>query len=489
MSMYQGDQSQDQVHKMIERDFLASSKMQIIDGNVVRIHRAMKDVALSKSPEQLELAAASIPPLQKSIDEDLVLVNESGSVPAAEIEAMRSALDAWQRLRSSTLQLMRDGKTEEAAERTRGQGAALAQSVLSTVAKVTKASHETARRRADETMSSIHTASLVMLAASATTIVLLLCCGFMVVRSMQRPMAEALALAEDVAAGRLRTRVEVPQGRDEFSRLLSALGQMNANLVEIIQRVRSGSDHIATGTTEIAAGNFDLSRRTEQQAANLQQTAASMEELSSAVRATAQTAGVANELAERASTAATKGGEMVNKVVGTMQDIAASSRKISDIIGVVDGIAFQTNILALNAAVEAARAGEQGRGFAVVASEVRNLAGRSAEAAREIKALIYTSLEKVDLGASIVDETGTFVSDIVISVQRVRQMVGEISRSAGEQADGLGQINVAVATLDHVTQQNAALVEENAAASQSLKSQASALSELVSLFKIETAIR
>ena len=246
----------------------------------------------------------------------------------------------------------------------------------------------------------------------------------------------------------------------------------------------TGSDSIATGSTQIAIGNADLSQRTEEQASNLQQTAASMEQLSGTVQASADTAQQASALARSASQAATKGGEVVGNVVGTMDEIIASSRKISDIIGVIDGIAFQTNILALNAAVEAARAGEQGRGFAVVASEVRNLAGRSAEAAKEIKALIDTSVQKVEVGEQQVKAAGTAMHDIVTQVQRVSQLIHEISSASAEQALGIGQVGDAVAQLDQVTQQNAALVEESAAAADSLRHQAAALSQAVSVFRL-----
>jgi len=296
-------------------------------------------------------------------------------------------------------------------------------------------------------------------------------------------VSESQHVAAAIAEGRLDTRIEV-HGDDEAARLLGSLDRMRQHLSSIIVRVRDGSDGIAMGSAQIANGNFDLSQRTEEQASNLQQTAASMEQLSGTVKASAATADQASQLAARASAAAVKGGELVGTVVNTMQDIAASSRKIGDIIGVIDGIAFQTNILALNAAVEAARAGEQGRGFAVVASEVRSLAGRSADAAREIKSLIGASVANVELGARQVDDAGASMGEIVSQVQSVSQMISELSRASSEQSTGIGQVGSAVAQLDHVTQQNAALVEESAAAAESLKQQAASLAELVSLFKV-----
>jgi len=259
---------------------------------------------------------------------------------------------------------------------------------------------------------------------------------------------------------------------------------MRDSLVKVVSQVRNSSDSISTGSNEIATGNADLSQRTEEQASNLQQTSSSMEQLAGTVRANADTAAQANQLAAQASEAAVKGGEVVGAVVLTMQDIAVSSKKISDIIGVIDGIAFQTNILALNAAVEAARAGEQGRGFAVVASEVRSLAGRSAEAAKEIKSLIGASVEKVEAGTRQVDEAGASMGDIVNRVKRVTQMMAEISVASAEQTSGIGQVSDAVQQLDQVTQQNAALVEESAAAADSLKVQAQHLVQAVALFKL-----
>ena len=296
-------------------------------------------------------------------------------------------------------------------------------------------------------------------------------------------IGDSRQVAAAIAEGRLDTPIAV-HGDDEAAHLLGALDRMRRQLSGIISRVRIGSDGIAMGSAEIASGSWNLSQRMEEQASNLQQTAASMEQLSGTVKTSAATADLANQLAARASAAAVKGGELVGTVVTTMQDIASSSKKIADIIGVIDGIAFQTNILALNAAVEAARAGEQGRGFAVVASEVRSLAGRSADAAKEIKSLIGASVAKVEVGARQVDEAGASMGEIVSQVQDVSQMISELSRASAEQSTGIGQIGDAVAQLDHVTQQNAALVEESAAAAESLKRQAATLAELVSVFTV-----
>jgi methyl-accepting chemotaxis protein-1 (serine sensor receptor) len=307
--------------------------------------------------------------------------------------------------------------------------------------------------------------------------------GVLVTRSITRPIDKAVQVAEAVADGKLSTRAEA-HGSDEISKLLAALSRMTENLHGIVANVRQSSDSIATGSSQIASGNADLSQRTEQQASALQQTAATMEELGATVRNNADSARQANQMAAGASAVAAEGGEVVGKVVATMKGINDSSRKIGDIIAVIDGIAFQTNILALNAAVEAARAGEQGRGFAVVASEVRSLAQRSAEAAKEIKTLIGRSVEQVEQGTALVDHAGKTMSEIVSSIKRVTDIVAEIASASIEQSSGVQQVGEAVSQMDRVTQQNAALVEESAAAAESLKNQAQQLVQAVSVFKL-----
>jgi methyl-accepting chemotaxis protein len=305
--------------------------------------------------------------------------------------------------------------------------------------------------------------------------------GIRITRSITRPVQQAVAIAEAVASGNLSVKIEVST-TDETGRLLSALKRMSTELSALVGQVRSTSEFIATGSRQIASGNADLSQRTEEQASNLQQTAASMEQLSSTVKNNADSARTASEVAGRASAAASKGGVVVGEVVVTMDKITSSSRKISDIISVIDGIAFQTNILALNAAVEAARAGEQGRGFAVVASEVRSLAQRSASAAREIKVLINDSVETVEAGAKQVGDAGQAMEDIVTQVRHVSNLLQAISTSTHEQTTGIGQVTDAVTQLDQVTQQNAALVEESAAAAESLQQQATRLVSAVDVF-------
>jgi methyl-accepting chemotaxis protein len=319
---------------------------------------------------------------------------------------------------------------------------------------------------------------------SALVVLLGALCAWVITRGITRPMATAVAAARRVAAGDLTGRIDVTSS-DETGQLLDALKGMNESLSKIVGEVREGTDAIGTASGQIASGNQDLSSRTEQQASSLQQTAASMEQLTGTVKQNAENARQANQLAMNASQIAGQGGQVVAQVVDTMQAIDASSRKVVDIIGVIDGIAFQTNILALNAAVEAARAGEQGRGFAVVASEVRNLAQRSAAAAKEIKGLIADSVSKVGEGSQLVARAGQTMNDIVDSVKRVTDIMAEISAASQEQTTGIQQVSQAITQMDQVTQQNAALVEEAAAAAQSLQEQAQGLSVAVDTFKID----
>ncbi len=334
----------------------------------------------------------------------------------------------------------------------------------------------------EATLTTIDRVSLLMLGGTLAGLVLAVVTGVIVTRSITRPVGRVVATLKTVAAGDLAVHVTTDR-RDEIGELQQALAGTVDALRRLVGEVRAGIDSVTTASSQIAAGNQDLSSRTEQQASSLQETASSMEELTATVRQSAETARAASGLAADASAAAGHGGAVVGQVVGTMDEISAASRRIVEIIGVIDGIAFQTNILALNAAVEAARAGEQGRGFAVVASEVRTLAQRSAEAAKEIKALIGASTDKVEAGGRQVAEAGRAMQDIVAQVRKVNDLIGEIAGTAGEQSRGIEQVNIAVTQMDQVTQQNAALVEESAAAAASLAHQAQALAAAVAQFR------
>ncbi len=322
---------------------------------------------------------------------------------------------------------------------------------------------------------------MVMLGGAALLLGLVF--AYVITRSITTPIRKAVKIAETVAKGDLTSHFEA-YASDETGQLLRSLQEMNSSLVHIVGQVRSGTESMASASSEIASGNLDLSSRTEQQASSLEETASSMEEMTATVRQNAENARQANALAASASQVAVKGGVVVAQVVETMGEINDSARKIVEIISVIDGIAFQTNILALNAAVEAARAGEQGRGFAVVAAEVRNLAQRSAAAAKEIKVLIGDSVQKVDFGSKLVGQAGITMEEIVASVQRVTDIMSEISAASHEQEAGIDQINRAVGEMDTVTQQNAALVEEAAAAAESLQGQAGRLADVVSVFRL-----
>jgi methyl-accepting chemotaxis protein-1 (serine sensor receptor) len=340
-----------------------------------------------------------------------------------------------------------------------------------------------AKREYDDGVSRYQTLRAFAVGSMVAGLLIAVLLGLSLARGISRSLGLAVSTAEAISQGDLSRQIPI-HGNDEVSLLLHAMKEMQDGLVKVVTNVRRGSEGVSTGSSEIASGNSDLSARTESQASALEQTAASMEELSSTVKQNAESARLANQLATSASTVAVQGGEVVAKVVSTMQGINASSRKIADIISVIDGIAFQTNILALNAAVEAARAGEQGRGFAVVASEVRSLAGRSAEAAREIKSLISASVERVEQGTLLVDQAGTTMSEVVDSIRRVTDIMGEISAASHEQSMGVQQVGEAVSQMDQATQQNAALVEEMAAAASSLNSQANELVRTVSAFKL-----
>jgi methyl-accepting chemotaxis protein len=368
----------------------------------------------------------------------------------------------------------------EVFEKTFVPAAAKYQKMVQDLLEHQRASIDTTAREIDEVAK---TSRNLLLTLAVLALGFGVVCAWLLTMGIVRPLRTAVDIARKVADGDLTAQIDA-SAKDETGQLLLALKDMNTSLLNIVGEVRSGTDSIATSSTQIAAGNQDLSSRTEEQAGSLEETASSMEELTSTVKQNADNARQANQLAASAAQVAVKGGEVVAQVVGTMESINASSNKIVDIISVIDGIAFQTNILALNAAVEAARAGEQGRGFAVVASEVRNLAQRSASAAKEIKTLIDASVEQVNAGSMLVAQAGSTMNDIVDSVQRVSDIITEITAASSEQSVGIDEINRAIGQMDAVTQQNAALVDESAAAAESMQHQAHNLAQVVSVFKL-----
>lgn len=387
-------------------------------------------------------------------------------------------------IEKEVLRLGGENKNAEATVMLHGPLKAAQDKLQSTVSEFIEFQMAAAAEKYDEAYANYLFARNLMIAVAVIALLIGIVAGWMITGSVVQPIRQAVTLAEGVAAGDLTQKIETDRN-DETGQLIKALRSMNDGLLQIVGDIRTSVETINTASQEIAAGNIDLSQRTEEQAASLEETAASMEELTSTVKQNAENAREANRLAEGASGIAQKGGEAVGQVVTTMAEINESSKKIVDIIGVIDGIAFQTNILALNAAVEAARAGEQGRGFAVVAGEVRSLAQRSAAAAKEIKSLIGDSVERVTVGTAQVDRAGITMEEVVGSIRKVTGIMGDISNASAEQSSGIEQVNTAVTQMDEVTQQNAALVEEAAAAAGSLQDQARLLMEAVNRFKLD----
>ena len=475
-------QMQDVVNDKYPKTVLANK---IID-NLNLIARSSRNTLLMSAPEQIQKEIDLIAQTSKSNGD--VLNKLDGLIDGDTGRAlMKNIMDSRTRYNDSlteVIRLVQDNDKTGATIFLLQTVRPIQQTYMKVVEDLIEHQNKLMHEAGDEVTREYLLARNLMVALSAIAIILAGVIALLVTRSITTPINHAVRLAETVAAGDLTSQIE-SGGKDETGQLMRALKAMNDNLLNIVGQVRRGTDTIATASSQIATGNLDLSSRTEQQASSLEETASSMEELTSTVRQNADNARQANQLAESASAVAVQGGAVVGKVVDTMDAINASSKKIVDIISVIDGIAFQTNILALNAAVEAARAGEQGRGFAVVASEVRSLAQRSAAAAKEIKTLIDDSVEKVDSGSRLVSQAGSTMQEVVNSVKRVTDIVGEITEASREQSDGIEQVNQAVTQMDTVTQQNAALVEEAAAAAQSLQDQAAGLLQIVSVFKID----
>jgi methyl-accepting chemotaxis protein len=463
----------------------------VIIADVNQIGLAMRNMILTTDQDVVKKEVKALEDARGRVKDSMEKMEKLIALPKGKelLKAMADARSKYVTEQAVFTKLIGEGKKAEATAAMLTTGAA-ARAVygkaLNDMAEFQTSLMEKAAKEATE---SYFAARNLMLGLAGLAILLACAIAFWVTRSITRPLSEAVGVAQRVAAGDLTSTVEV-KSKDETGVLLQALKDMNDNLKKIVGEVRTGTESISTGAKQIASGNADLSSRTEEQASSLEETASSMEELTSTVKQNAENAKQANQLAAGASGVALKGGQVVGQVVQTMSSINESSKKIVEIISVIDGIAFQTNILALNAAVEAARAGEQGRGFAVVATEVRTLAQRSAAAAKEIKTLIGDSVHKVEDGTKLVDEAGKTMEEIVSAVKRVTDIMAEISAASQEQSSGIEQVNQAVTQMDQTTQQNAALVEEAAAAAESMQEQAENLVQAVAVFKLaEGAVR
>jgi methyl-accepting chemotaxis protein len=460
---------------------LANLALDNARGSIARVLQLSADIGPKEEAVANERLKANTDAFNQALEKlRALLTTDDGK---AELAKSLAARDNYVALIARVLALKKAGDAEPARALAHGDTYAALQTFSKTLRSQIDIQEKNFEAAGEASTTTFQGARRDMLALGLVALLAGVASAYAIGRSITRPIARAVRIAQQVAAGDLTSEIVVAS-RDETGQLLQALKDMNDSLVKIVGEVRIGTDTIATASSQIAAGNLDLSSRTEEQASSLEETAASMEEMTSTVKQNADNARQANQLAASASDVAGRGGAVVAQVVETMSSINESSKKIVDIIGVIDGIAFQTNILALNAAVEAARAGEQGRGFAVVASEVRSLAQRSAAAAKEIKSLIGDSVAKVDTGARLVEQAGITMDEIVNSVQRVTDIMGEITSASQEQTSGIEQINQAISQMDQVTQQNAALVEQAAAAAESLQEQAGSLARAVSVFKL-----
>ena len=471
------------IHTSIKNQRMVAEWAKIIEINSVRgvaTFEMSDPVARAKMEQDLKAHAERSSQLQEQIAASL-----RNPAVKEQFQVVRKVRTEYVTVRGRAFQLKADGDFEGAKRMFDKDVTPITAAYLAEVKRFAEMQITAADGVANSIIDTYTSTRTLLIELGLLAIVVGVAFAWRISRSITEPIRAAVKVAETVAAGDLTSTIMVAS-RDETGQLMQALKTMNDSLVAIVGQVRSGTDTIATASSEIAAGNMDLSSRTEQQASSLEETASSMEELTSTVKQNTDNARQANKLAGDAADIASRGGAVVADVVSTMGDINASSKKIVDIISVIDGIAFQTNILALNAAVEAARAGEQGRGFAVVATEVRNLAQRSAAAAKEIKGLIDDSVQKVDAGTHLVDKAGRTMEEIVQSIGFVTSIMSEISNASEEQSAGIEQVNQAISEMDQVTQQNAALVEEASAAAEAMQEQASELAQVVSVFRLDT---
>ncbi len=485
LSLSQGN-FENQVHSV---DYVQSLGNEVMDAANARAVSA-RNLVIAASPAEIESERKLIVEAHEKMGKKLLELKSA-------LAAMPDISDALKRDYEQVIKteaqygpvaleitrLGSSGQREQAISKINGECRPLLAQLLKRLNEFLAESDRIAKANVQRANQDFGALRIELIAAGALVALIAVVLGTLTTRSIIRPLMRASDATERFSQGDLAQSLEA-SGNDEIAQVQRALESMRQNLSRLVSSVRQGSESVSTASAEIAQGNQDLSARTESQASALEETAASMEELGSTVKQNADNARQANQLAQNASTVAIQGGEVVAQVVDTMKGINDSSKKIADIISVIDGIAFQTNILALNAAVEAARAGEQGRGFAVVAAEVRNLAGRSAEAAKEIKTLITDSVERVGQGTALVDQAGVTMDEVVASIRRVTDIMGEISAASSEQSSGVSQVGEAVVQMDQATQQNAALVEQMAAAAASLKSQAQDLVQSVSVFRL-----
>ncbi len=452
-----------------------------VRGSIARVFQIVVETDAQEAAKAQERLVANTKGFNEAIEKlEPLLYKPEGIKMLTEAKVAR---DAYVSSFGKVLGLIKDGNRDGASKMAFGETYKALHVFANELRDLNDLQQKLFEEKGAESAKTYQSARNQMLTLSVIAVIIGMGFGWWITGSITRPILNAVEVAQTIAGGDLGSHIDV-NGTDETGQLLQALKEMNDSLNNVCSQVRAGTDTIATASSEIAAGNMDLSSRTEEQASSLEETAASMEEITGTVKQNADNARQANQLAVTASDVASKGGAVVAQVVETMGAINASAKKIVDIIGVIDGIAFQTNILALNAAVEAARAGEQGRGFAVVASEVRNLAQRSAAAAKEIKTLIDQSVENVEIGTRLVDQAGATMHEIVESVRRVTDVMSEITAASEEQTQGIDQVTIAIAQMDTVTQQNAALVEQAAAAAATMQDQAENLTQVVSVFKL-----
>ena len=480
ITLWRMDNSQIKFEKFLDKDVALLKAQNNLYAQGLQMGQALRNAVLAPTNKtgfaNFDKASREFGEMQK-LAEDIASFDPAAQKTLQEIGALRQSQQTLQ----TKILAMATSNQQNAIDLINNEETPVWRNMKSKLLKSLEEREAAIKVIKADTISYTNQSQLLSIILVLIAIVLGAALSIWLIRSITVPLARAVKVAQTVAEGDLTSRIDV-HSTDETGQLMQALRDMNESLMRIVGEVRSSTDTIATASAQIASGNQDLSSRTEQQASSLEETASSMEELTSTVRQNGDNANQANHLAISASDIAVKGGAVVSQVVQTMGAINDSSKKIADIISVIDGIAFQTNILALNAAVEAARAGEQGRGFAVVATEVRNLAQRSAAAAREIKVLIDDSVDKVSSGSKLVDQAGATMTEIVGSIQRVADIMGEISSATREQVDGIEQVNQAIMQMDNVTQQNAALVEEAAAAAESLQDQANGLVKVVSVF-------